>query len=106
MKWKLKDPGMFPVAWHEVVRKGVGEHVVSRHSTRATADAARRTWALFKFCLRGYPSHPTAAFLNNMQSTARIAFSQEAKRWELRVVVKPSVAALFNFNSKSDGEND
>lgn len=93
-QWRLQDPSNFPPQWHDAMRQGIGKDKVVQHTfTRQAVKAAQERFRLFRFCLRGYPLHPTARFEKALLHQTSTRFNRELKLWELVLTSKPSVFA-------------
>jgi hypothetical protein len=91
-QWRVRDPGSFPPGFHEAMRAGVGvDKLVSRRFTLPAARSDQTQWQIFRFSLRNYPMHPSAAWESKLVHRTRIAWNESMRMWDLLLTSRESV---------------
>lgn len=91
-QWRLRDPGSFPVEFHNAIRLGQGtDKVVCCRITKDSISADRVQWHIFCFSLRHHILHPTAIEYARWIHRTRVAWNGERQVWELLLTSRPPV---------------
>lgn len=104
--WRPRDPGTFPPAFHEAIRRGVGDHLIWTYRTELGLKAAKRDWNVFMYSLRQYTTHPTSRAAEGLMQRTKTVHDRTRGVWEFRLVTRRSVFADLARPNEVLGHND
>lgn len=101
-RWRVRDPGSFPPAFHRALHFEVGTHRIAGYFTKKGAKAAQSDWNIFNLSMRHFPAHKNAEAFNKYPRRTSVQWNFDYQDWELSVRVREPLSALLDLEKVLD----